>query len=146
MFYHSGMNGRTSRRGNAGLIIVVLLALAIILYLMFGNMGGGKSYMGTVASTRKQAKQTVQDINTQQMSMLIAMYRQRNGKLPKSPADMDDDAQFFKDPWGGPLTFTFEESKGGRGGATRVVYHSNGPDGEAKTEDDVTKTDTLPPL
>lgn len=137
------MNATAHRRGNAGLILVVLIALAIILYLMFGV--GGKGTVGLAASSRKQAKQTVQDINTQQMSMLIAMYRQRNGKLPKGPEEMEDDAQYFKDPWGGPLTFTFEESKG-RNGPTRVIYHSNGPDGEAKTEDDVNKTDTLPPL
>jgi|GraSoiStandDraft_4_1057263.scaffolds.fasta_scaffold428467_2 hypothetical protein len=135
------MRPATFRRGNAGLILVVLIALAIILYLMFGT-----GYMGTVATTRKQGKQLVQDINTQQMSMLIAMYRRdNNGKLPTSPADMEDNASYFKDPWGGPLTFTFEESKG-RNGPTKVIYHSNGPDGEAKTEDDVNKTDTLPPL
>jgi hypothetical protein len=133
-----------SRRGNVGLILVVLIAMAIILYLMFGTAGGGKSYMGTVASSRQKAKQTVQDINTQQMSTLIAMYRQKNGKLPKSVEDMEDDAQFFKDPWGGKLTFTFEESK--HGGPTTVIYHSNGPDGEPNTEDDVIKRDTLPPL
>jgi len=137
------MNGAYFRRGNGALILVVLIALAIILFLYFGSMGGSKSYMGTVASTRKQAKQTVQDINTQQMSTLIAIYRQNNGKLPKSPADLEENAQYFKDPWGGPLTFTFEEGKG-RNGPTKVIYHSNGPDGEPNTEDDVTKVDTVP--
>jgi hypothetical protein len=146
------MNTRTARasgrcglrRGNVGLILVVLIAMAIMLYLMFGTGGGSKSYMGTVAASRQKAKQTVQDINTQQLSQLLAMYRSRNGKLPKGPEEMEDDAQFFKDPWGGKLTFTFEESK--RGGATKVIYHSDGPDGVPKTEDDVTKVDTLPPI
>lgn len=139
------MNGRTHRaavrRGNGALIILVLLAMAIILFLAFGSGGGGKSYMQTMSTSRKQAKQTVQDINTQQLSILIAQYRQENGKLPKSPADLENNAADFHDQWNGPLTFTFQEQKVG---PTKVIYHSNGPDGEANTEDDVTKTDTLP--
>ena len=140
------MNASATRRGNVGLILVVLIALAIVLYLMFGTGGGGSSYMGGVAKTRKQGKEMVAEIATAQLSQLIAMYRQRNGKLPKTIDDMEDEATYFKDPWGGPLTFTFEEPKGSRGGATKVIYHSNGPDAEKGTEDDVTRTDTLPPL
>lgn len=140
------------RRGNVGLVLVVLIAIAIIMFLMFRAGGGGIA--GQASSARKQAKATVQEINTQQMSLLIGMYRSNNnGKLPKTVADLDDNSGIFKDPWGGPITFTFQETgaggrgkTGGAGGQTKVIYHSNGPDGEAGTADDVTKTDTLPPL
>ena len=131
---------RLSRRGNVGLILVVLISLAIILYLMFGT-----GYAKSVSTSRKQAREVVQTIETQQMSLLIAGYRRDNdGKLPKTADDIEGNGGIFKDPWGGPITFTFEEGK--RGGPTKVTYHSNGPDGEAKTADDVSKTDTLPPI
>jgi hypothetical protein len=136
-YHYSG-----ARRGSGALILVVLIALAIILYLMFGNGGSGGSYMKQMSNARVNAKRTVQEINTQQLSILIGQYRQEHGKLPQTAADMEAEA-YFKDPWGGPITFTFESSKG-PGGGTRVHYHSNGPDGEAKTEDDQDKVDTLP--
>ncbi|MEX2217505.1 MAG: hypothetical protein WD749_01990 [Phycisphaerales bacterium] len=133
------------RRGHGALILVVLVAIAIMLVLMFGSFGGGSSYTKAVGGARTQAKARVQDINTQQQSILLAQWRQSNGgKLPKGPADLEEDAVHFKDPWGGELTFTFEASRGGAGGATKVHYKSKGPDGAAGTEDDVTKTDTLP--
>ena len=131
-----------ARRGSGAIILVVLIALAIILYLMFGTGGSGGSYMKQVSNARVNAKKTVQEINTQQLSILIGQYRQEHGKLPQTAADMEAES-YFKDPWGGPITFTFETGKGGAA-ATRVHYHSNGPDGEPKTEDDQDKTDTLP--
>ena len=137
------------------MILVVLIALAIILYLMFGMNGGGSgggggskgTYMGQMSTTRKQSKAMAQDISTQQLSILIAQYRQEHdGKLPASAADLDNNAA-FTDPWGGPITFKFEEPKrgaAGAGGTTKVIYHSNGPDGQPGTDDDMNKTDTLP--
>jgi hypothetical protein len=130
-----------ARRGSGAFLLVILLALAIVLYLMFGSGGTGTSYMKQVSSARVNAKRTVQQINTQQLSILIGQYRQEHGSLPKTAADMEADA-YFKDPWGGPITFTFESPRGGA--VTQVHYHSNGPDGEAKTEDDQDHTDTLP--
>ncbi len=144
-----GMNthSRRARHGHGALILIVLITLAIVLYLMFGSTGGGSgggsgggtSYMGQVSKTRSNAKGMAADISTQQLSILIAQYRQENNKLPSGPGDFDN-AGAFKDPWGGPLSFSFSEERG----KTSVTYKSNGPDGEAGTEDDVTKTDTLP--
>jgi hypothetical protein len=143
-----------TRRGNGALILVVLITIAIVLYLMFGmNSGGssggstskpgGGSYMGQVAQTRKQGRETANEISTQQLSILIAQYRQEhNGKLPKSPTDFDDGGASFNDQWGHQMSFSFEENKAT--GKTVVKYHSNGPDGEPGTEDDVTRTDVLP--
>jgi hypothetical protein len=128
-----------TRRGHGALILVVLIAMAIMLYLMFGSMGG-KSYTQQISQTRKQGKALAQDINTQQLSILIAQYRQENnGKLPTSAADMENERAFL-DPWNHPLKFSFSDERG----QTKVTYHSNGPDGEANTEDDVKKTESLP--
>ena len=148
------MDRKWSRRGHGALILVVLIAMAIILYLMFGMStgsssggstskpgSGGSTYVGQVAKTRKQGKATAQDISTQQLTLLITQYRDaNNNKLPKGPADLGDDAVHFKDPWGNPMSFSFEDQRG----KTVVTYRSKGPDGEAGTEDDVSKTDTLP--
>jgi type II secretory pathway pseudopilin PulG len=118
---------------------MVLIALAIILYLAFGNMGG-TSYTQQAAKTRQQARVTAQEISTRQLSILIAQYRVEQGRLPETPADLDNDLA-FRDPWGGQITFTFEE----RGpGPTTVIYRSNGPDQEPGTADDVEVRDTLP--
>lgn len=128
-----------SNRGNGLLILVVLIGLALVLYLMFGNMGG-TSYMGQVNQTRKQGRESVNEISTQQMSLLIAMYRQTNNKLPREPADLDSPGA-FNDQWRKEMRFTFEEKKGQ---GTIVTYHSAGPDGEFDTADDVKRTDVLP--
>jgi preprotein translocase subunit SecG len=145
------MNSHTGamRRGHGALILVILIAMAIVLYLMFGSSGSGgsgaggtgnSSYMGQVSQSRKSGKAVAADISTQQLSILIAQYRQENNnKLPKSPADFDNPGA-FKDPWGGELSFAFFETMG----KTMVTYKSKGPDGEAGTEDDVSKTDALP--
>jgi hypothetical protein len=130
---------RQSRRGHGALLIALLLAVVIGIFLLYGNMGGG-SYMQQVGTTRQQGKQLAQDLNTRQLSMLIAQYRSENGKLPRTAAEMEQDAA-FKDPWGNPLLFTFEEP---RMGATQVTYRSAGPDGEHNTEDDIVKTEPLP--
>lgn len=128
-----------TRRGNGILILVILIALAIALYLMFGNMGGGKAYMGEVKRTKDRGQEMAREIQVGQMSMLIAMYRESNKKLPKEPADMESPGA-FNDPWGKEMTLSFEE----KNGKTVVTYHSAGPDGEVKTEDDKRYTDTLP--
>lgn len=141
-----------SRRGNGALILVVLIAMAIMLYLYFGSTGssggggggstskGGTSYMGQVQQTRKRGREEANQISTQQLSILIAQYRvDNNGKLPKTPADLEAGAA-FNDQWGHEMTFSFETSRE----KTTVTYHSNGPDGEPGTEDDLTRTDVLP--
>ncbi|MBS0195311.1 MAG: hypothetical protein JSR77_00980 [Planctomycetes bacterium] len=126
------------RRGNGALILCVLIAMAIILYLMFGNMGG-TTYMTQVKKTRDNGRETARQIRTEQMTLLIAMYRQTNSKLPTTPADLESPGT-YNDSWGKEMTFTFEV----RNGKTMVKYHSAGPDGEFKTADDVDYTDTIP--
>jgi hypothetical protein len=136
---HTPFHTLAVRRGHGALIVVVLIALAIVLYLMFGNMGG-TSYMQQVGETRKQGRAMVETLNTRQLSILIAQYRVEHDRLPRTAADLGNEAA-FRDRWGGPITFTFEESPSGH---TVVIYHSNGPDGERGTELDIEQRDTLP--
>lgn len=118
---------------------MILIVLAIVLYMMFGNTSGGKSYMDTVKQTRDDGRKMVRDIKTDQMSMVIAIYRETSKKLPKTVEELESPGA-FNDPWGKEMTFTFQEERG----KTTVVYLSAGPDGEFKTADDKTYTDTLP--
>ena len=127
-------------RGMGALLVVVLVAMLIILLLYFG--GGNHSYMNQVSNTRKQGKQMAQDINTGQLTTMISQYRQENGKLPKTWEDMEGlPRESYMDPWGKPMSFKFEEDK--RGGKTVVIFHSDGPDGDAGTPDDVNRRETL---
>lgn len=127
------------RRGNGILILVILIVLAIGLYLLFGNMGG-TSYMQQVKQTKDRGQDMAREISTQQMSMLIAMYRESNKKLPKEPADLEAPGGTFNDPWGKEMTFTFQDEAG----QTKVLYKSAGPDGEFGNDDDKTYTDRVP--
>lgn len=140
------MNRRTppylARTGHGALIIMVLIVMVFIFVLMFANFGGGGSYTQQIGQTKQQGKALAQDISTRQLSILIAQYRQEQGRLPTAPADLDNDLA-FRDPWGGTITFSFEGGAGA-GGPTTVIYHSNGPDGIRGTADDITKRDTLP--
>jgi hypothetical protein len=127
------------RRGHGALILIVLIAVAIGLFLMFGNMGG-TSYTQQVAQTQKSGRSLAHDLNTRQLSILIAQYRSEQNRLPKTAADLDQEAA-FRDQWGNPITFSFEQAPGGQ---TTVIYRSKGPDGQPNTQDDVEKRETLP--
>jgi hypothetical protein len=132
-------NPTHSNRGAAGAgLLLVLLALLIMLVLYFSNFGGG-SYMKSLGTARHQAKDLVQEINTQQLSILISTYRQTNNKLPKTAEDLESPGA-FRDPWGRDMTFVFETN----GDNTKVIYHSLGPDGQPDTEDDIRKPEQLP--
>jgi hypothetical protein len=138
----ASMNQSFARRGMgaAGLgLLVVLLALLIILVMYFGNFGG-KSYMQNVATARKQAIEIKAEIDTHNLTQLIAAcYLSNNNTLPKTPEETGNEGA-FRDPWGHQITFTYKK----QGDKTYVVYHSDGPDGQPNTEDDVVRTDLLP--
>jgi hypothetical protein len=126
------------RSGHGALLILVLLGLAVMLYLYFGNMGG-TSYMQQVKTTKDKGQEMARQISTSQMSLLIAMYREQNKSLPKTPADVDSPGA-FNDPWGREMTFTFEQTPKG----TKIIYSSLGQDGEPKTGDEKTYEDVIP--
>jgi hypothetical protein len=126
------------RHGNGAALIGLLLVVGIVLYLMFGKMGK-TTYMDQVKKTRDNGREMVRQIKTDQMSLLIAMYRESNKKLPKAPADLESPGT-FNDGWGKEMTFTFSE----QAGKTLVTYLSAGPDGNAGNDDDVKYQDTVP--
>lgn len=139
-----------SRRGGAIGIIVLLIAVVIILYLMFGmstgggpggSSTGGAGYVGQALNSRQTAKQTAFSINTQQLTILIANYRQQNNKLPTTVDDLESPGA-FRDQWGNTMSFTCAEDRGSEG--VTVTFRSAGPDGEMGNEDDITSTGRLP--
>lgn len=136
----AGRTARTvSRRGGVAFGLISLLVVILIIGLLYSMQTGGSSYTQQVTGARRQSVEVGREIATQQLSIIIAQYRQESNKLPKTAADMDA-ASAFRDEWGNEITFTFKDE----GGVTRVTYKSNGPDGEPGTEDDLTRTDTLP--
>lgn len=131
------------RRGNAGFgLLGMLIVMAIVLYMMFGTGGSGKgSYADAVKNTRDQGIETAFNINVQQLSILIAQYRQEhNGKLPTTVAELEAGPGAFMDPWKKEMTFSFKQEAA----STQVTYRSAGRDGEFNTADDVTATGPLP--
>lgn len=81
------------------------------------------------------------ELNTQQLTLLIATYRQTNRKFPESWEEIEAPRASFTDPWGNLLTFKIATAEGT--GKTRVTYTSRGPDGEIGTGDDLVRTDDL---
>jgi hypothetical protein len=136
---------KTARRGERGFgaggvgLLVILIALCIILYMMFGNGGSGKSYVQGIQAGRNNARELKADIQTYGFTQLIVAYHAQNGKLPKTAEELGEEAS-LRDPWGNQMSFTYQPENG----KTFVVYHSNGPDGQPNTQDDIIKRDQLP--
>lgn len=139
MSHPPGPTFRTPAAHGHGLVLLgLLLAVGLILFLMFGRMGG-TSYADQIKKTRDNGRETARKIRTEQMSLLIAMYRQTNSKLPKVPADLESPGA-FNDGWGKEMTFTFTD----RNGKMMITYHSAGSDGVVGNTDDVTYEDSVP--
>jgi type II secretory pathway pseudopilin PulG len=122
-------------------LIAILVVLVIVLLLYFGNAGNG-SYSQQLSQTRKQGRNLAFQINAQQLTLLIATYKQNNGRLPRTWEEMEAPPASYTDAWGKPLTFTIEENR--RTGRTTITYRSSGPDEEPGTDDDIVTTDDLP--
>lgn len=132
-------SGPPHARGGAGVGIILLLVVLLIgLLIYFVQAGSGGNYARQLSETRRSGVEVKREINTSQLTLLITMFRDQNNRLPKDAEEMDA-AAAFRDEWGNPITFTFRPSPGG----TTVTYHSNGPDGEPNTGDDLTRDDRL---
>ncbi len=134
----------TFRRGfGAGIGLVAgLVVLLIALALMFGTFGG-KSYMQNVASTRKTAIKTVDNINTNQLTQCIVAYKLTNNRLPQTAEELEAGPSLM-DPWNHPMTFSYTTTKEGGRELTTVTWRSAGPDAQMNTEDDILKQDQIP--
>ena len=133
---------KSTRLGSAGLgIHVVLIGLAIVLYLAFGNMGG-KSYMKTVADSKKKAEDTVTHIYLNQIAQLVGMYELNHARYPNSMAELladgNDAGAWSNDPWGTQYTISVDKN-------TKTVHiTSAGPDTKFGNEDDQTFDQPIP--
>jgi hypothetical protein len=142
--YHARMeftmnHPSTRNRGGSGaLMLILLLGVAIGLYLYFGNTSGNKSYVQTVVGAKKQGNELSIGIQAQQLAALISDYRMNhNGKAPASYQDMDIIPSSFNDQWGHPLRFKFDAEPARD--AKDFLVTSDGPDGKADTEDDISQ-------
>lgn len=130
------------RRGGAGIfLLLLLLGVGLALWLYFGNTGGG-SYAQKVVETKKQGEQLNMTLSTRQLGLLIAQYREANGKLPATIEDLEIAPGTFTDAWDNPVTFKVKSDKGGPD--TVIEYRSAGPDKEEGTEDDIVQEEGLP--
>lgn len=109
---------------------------------MFGNFGGGKSYMQNVAGAKKEGETIVQTIDYGQLAMMVAIYRQENNKLPATMQDLEVAPGTFKDQWGDEITFRFDTTRADD--AKEVIVVSKGEDGRAGTPDDLETRVRLP--
>lgn len=135
--------GRSSvaSRGSAAFgLIALLVVMAIVLYLLFGNMGG-TSYMNEVKKGREQGQQVSIDMQAEQLLVSVTQYQLANDALPRSMEDLEAPAGAFLDPWGVQVRFTCEKDHGSGRGVLHIV--SAGPDGKFETEDDVVVTRDL---
>lgn len=131
------------RNGSAGLgILVVLIALAIGLYLMFGKMGGGKSYMQGVADTKDKAQQTVTHAYLAEIARMVGMYELANARYPNSMDELiafaGEPGAWTNDPWGTRYTISVDKN-------TKTVHITTaGPDAQHGTADDQTFDQPIP--
>ena len=134
-------DSRVGNRGNAAIgLIGVLLVMAIVLYLLFGNMGG-TTYMDEVKKGKEQGQQANLDMQAQQLLTSITQYQLANDGLPQTMEDLEAPAGAYLDPWGLQVRFSCEKDQRSGRGVVHIV--SAGPDGEFETEDDVTVTRDL---
>lgn len=138
--------GHQSKRriGGAGIgLLVVLIAVVIGMWLMFGKTGpGGSSYMGNINETREDSKDLAITMQARQIAILVAQQETTTGNYPESMQDIEDfDPQTFVDEWGEP--FGMKLIREGRR-ATGIELRSAGRDGLFDTEDDVVHIEKLP--
>lgn len=132
---------RAASRGSAAFgLIALLVVMAIVLYLLFGNMGG-TTYVDEVNKGREQGQQVSIDLQAEQLLVSVTQYQLANDALPESMEDLEAPAGAFLDPWGVQMRFTCEKDQGSGRGVLHIV--SAGPDGEFETEDDLVVTRDL---
>lgn len=133
---------RVANRGNAAFgLIALLLVMAIVLYLMFGNMGGTTT-LDQVKKGRERGQQVSIDMQAEQLIVGVTQYQLANDKLPRSMEDLEAPAGAYLDPWGQQMRFSCDRDV--RAGKSAITIVSAGRDGEFETEDDVVVVRDLP--
>lgn len=135
------VNGRGWRRGNGALILMVLIGVAIMLVVMFGNFGGNKSYMQNVAGAKKKGDTTGVEVLAYSLVQMLTHERAMNpDSVPTTFEAMGTTESAFIDPWGKPIRWEFDDPTR----PTSVTVISDGPDGLPGSEDDVVVEKPLP--
>jgi len=133
-----------TRRGGAGIgMLVVLIAVALGLWLMFGKTGpGGSSYMGNIRDTRDSSKSLGIQLQARQVAMLVATQHASTGTYPEKIEDVEGlEGAYMIDEWDQPFVMTLNRT----GHTVRSIeLRSPGPDGILGNEDDIVHTEPLP--
>lgn len=134
----------TRNNGWAGIgLLILLIAVAIILYLVAKPAGGPGSPAG-IAQQAIDTKQTADTfsigVQAKALADAVAVYRLANNNTnPDSTDDLTGSARAYQDPWGTPLRFTIT----GQRRDLAITVRSAGPDTEWDTEDDIETTRPL---
>lgn len=134
----------THRTAGAGIgLLVVLIAVVIGMWLMFGQKGpGGSTYMENIQKTQEESKSLAIGLQARQVAMMVAQQEAATGTYPESMDEIDDfDPSTLVDEWGEP--FRMALIREGRR-VRRIEFRSAGPDGLFDTEDDVVHLENLP--
>jgi len=131
-------------RGGAGIgLLVVLIAVAIGLWLMFGKTGpGGSSYMDKVQETREDGENLAMTMQARQIAMLVAQQEMATGRYPESMDEIEDfDPSTYVDDWDQPFQMTLVRD--GRS-VDAIELRSPGSDGVLGNDDDIVHIERLP--
>lgn len=138
------MKHARNRRGGAGIgLLVVLLAVVIGMWLLFGKTGpGGSSYMGNVQEAREDGESLAMTMQARQIAMLVAQQEMATGRYPESMDEIEDfDASTLVDDWDQP--FEMKLVRDGRS-VDAIELRSPGADGVLGNDDDIVHIEKLP--
>ena len=133
-----------ARRGGAGIgLLVVLLAVVIGAWLLFGKSGpGGSSYMGNIQETREDGERLALTMQARQIALMVSQQELATGRYPESMDEIEDfDAGELVDDWDQPFQMTLVRN--GRS-VDAIELRSPGYDGVLGNDDDVVHVERLP--
>jgi len=122
---------------------VVLIAVVIGMWLMFGQTGpGGSTYIENIQKTQEESKNLAIGLQARQVAMMVAQQEAATGTYPESMDEIDDfDPSTLVDEWGEPFRMVLIR-EGRR--VRNIEFRSAGPDGLFDTEDDVVHLENMP--
>ena len=127
--------------GGGGMILMLLIGVALVLVLMFGNFGGNQSYMQNVATGKKKGNEMGVDVLAYSLVQMITAVRASDADaVPMTFDDLGVSESAYIDPWGDPIRWVYDDPKHPKS----VIVISDGPDNRPDTEDDVRVEKVLP--